>query len=179
MTNFLNIITIIDKDNLKNLWKISESINIPKDNYKWIVICDSYDVVSYNKIPKNCVFYSRQFSLVDNLNFALDTINKKNKLIYILTQDNTLHPFLWKNIKKLSNDFISFPQLTHNKELRLSGEDIGPGKTDFGNFIVRRDLIDDIRFRTDSPFIDGTFALDCFQKSKNSLFIPNPLSIKD
>ncbi len=51
----LNIITPCSRIN--NLQIISESINIPKENYRWIVVYDSLILPNSDLIPSNCEFY--------------------------------------------------------------------------------------------------------------------------
>ena len=53
---FINIITACSRPN--NLNKISESINIPKENYRWIVVHDGLDNPNGITIPNNCEFYN-------------------------------------------------------------------------------------------------------------------------
>jgi len=107
---FINIITPCSRP--KNLIKISESINIPKENYRWIVVCDSTELPEENLIPKNCeiYFHKNKESTSGNSqrNYAIDMVDKGH--IYFNDDDTILHQDLWENIKNLNNDFISFIQ---------------------------------------------------------------------
>ena len=55
---YLNIITPCSRP--ENLHKIAESINIPKDNYRWIVVCDLDELPNANLIPQNCEIYTHK-----------------------------------------------------------------------------------------------------------------------
>ena len=51
---FLNIITPCSRP--KNLYLIAESINIPKENYRWIVVFDADEIP--DEIPDICEPYT-------------------------------------------------------------------------------------------------------------------------
>ena len=89
---FLNIITPCSRPH--NLQKIYESINIPKENYRWIIVFDAKDIP--DNIP-NCEPYAIKVenSIVGNgqRNYALNLI--KTGWIYFNDDDTTIHPKLW------------------------------------------------------------------------------------
>lgn len=174
---FLNIITPCSRP--ENLLKISESINIPKENYRWILVFDSESLPTIELIPENCEYYCHKdlnsISGNSQRNFALNLI--KDGYVYFNDDDTTFHPNLWENIKDLENDFISFTQINKDGRLRLLGNRIEVGFIDSHNFIVAKELINDTFFITDRYDADGYFAKECWGKSKNHLFINKPLSV--
>lgn len=178
---FLNIITPCSRP--ENLHKISESINIPRDNYKWIVVCDMDNFPSQELIPSNCEIYLHRnpLSMVGHAqrNFALDLIETGH--VYMNDDDTCMHPDLWENISNLDSDFISFKQNNTNQTLRLSGDIIKPGYIDSHNFIVSRNAIGDLRWDIEKYDADGYFAQSVYQHvcstTNNATYITKVLSI--
>jgi hypothetical protein len=173
---FLNIITPCSRP--ENLITISKSINIPKKNYRWIVVFDGETLPDKELIPKNCEIYSHtnKNSIVGHSqrNYALDMIN--DGYIYFNDDDTVIHNKLWDNIKDLDNDFISFMQEDINGNIRLIGDKIVVGHIDSHNFIVHSSLIGNTKFIITKYDADGHFANECFRQSKNSKHINIVLS---
>jgi hypothetical protein len=173
----LNIITPCIRP--ENLHKISESINIPKNNYRWIVVFDLLELPDKKLIPDNCECYLHKDdrSVFGNgqRNFALDLVQMGH--IYFNDDDTTIHPELWDNIKYCEDDFISFKQSFINGEIRLNGDLIELTKIDSHNFITSYDLIKDIRWNLYNYNSDGVFAIDCYEKAKTKKYIDKTLSI--
>lgn len=174
---FLNIITPCSRP--ENLLTISESINIPKENYRWIVVFDMDVLPSSELIPLNCETHLHRNNLSiaghSQRNYALSLINGGH--IYSNDDDTTIHPELWDNIKNIDNDFISFSQNNKNGGLNLKGNDVKVGGIDSHNFIVSKKLIGDTTFKISVYEADGHFASECYAKSSSYLFIPKVLSI--
>jgi hypothetical protein len=174
---FLNIITPCSRP--ENLHTISKSINIPKENYRWMVVCDMNFLPPQELIPDNCEIYLHRNpqSTVGHSqrNFAIDMVNKG--YIYMNDDDTIVHPELWENIKNLDNDFISFSQSFPNGSLRLLGNHIQVGHIDSHNFIVSKELIENDRWAIDKYDADGHFATLIYSKSTNPQFINKTLSI--
>jgi hypothetical protein len=175
---FLNIITPCSRP--ENLLEISKSINIPKENYRWIVVFDSENFPDSKLIPENCESYHhKNFQSTSGnaqRNYAIDLV--KNGHIYFNDDDTLMHPELWDSIKNLSNnDFISFQQVTKDNQIRLIGDNIAVGYIDSHNFITSYEIINDTRFILNRYDADGYFAVDCFSKSKKPTYLNKVLSI--
>jgi hypothetical protein len=175
---FLNIITPCSRP--ENLIKIEDSINIPKESYRWIIVYDSEIPLDKSLIPKNAELslYKDKNSIVGHAqrNFALDLV--KEGYVYFNDDDTLLHPELWDSIKDINNvDFISFKQNHKNGDLRLIGDNINVGYIDSHNFIVKYDVIDSTKFYIDRYDADGFFAVECYKKSIYKLYINKVLSI--
>ena len=177
---FLNIITQCSRP--ENLFKISASINIPRKNYRWIVVFDSETISEdvMKMVPDNCEFFANKNpkSIVGNAqrNYALDMVTEGH--VYFNDDDTLIHPYLWKNVYDLDkNDFISFMQLTKNGKMRFLGNEVGYERTDSHNFIVDSKIIGDKRWVLDRYQADGIFAGECYKESKSFLYLPLTLSI--
>jgi hypothetical protein len=178
---FLNIITPCSRP--QNLHKISESINIPRDNYRWIVVFDS-DMLPDNKyIPENCEYYIHKniesISGNSQRNFAIDMVEEG--FVYFNDDDTIIHPNIWENIRDCDYDFISFSQQWKDGRLRLLGNNIEIGQIDSHNFLISLELIGDTRWILDKYDADGYFAKEIYNKALNLglkiEFIPKVLSI--
>lgn len=174
---FLNIITPCSRP--ENLITISRSINIPVENYRWIVVFDMETLPSSELIPSNCEIYLHKnpVSIVGNSqrNYALNIIDYGH--IYFNDDDTTIHPKLWENIKNLNNDFISFIQLDKELNIRLISDNVKVRMIDSHNFLVSKELIGDIKFELNKYEADGIFATECRKKSKSAIWLNKPLSI--
>jgi hypothetical protein len=171
----INIITPCSRP--ENLEKISESINIPSENYRWIVVFDSDHLHS---APENCESYFLKVdgSNVGNAqrNFAIDMID--DGYVYFLDDDTILHPVLWENLKEYEDkDMIVFSQIWKNGKIRLRGDRVAINHTDSGNFLVKRYVIGDLRWDLRRYDADGIFAEECFKASKSVIFLYKPCSI--
>jgi len=173
---FINIITPCSRP--ENLHIISRSINIPKSNYRWIVVFD-LEQCDENLIPDNCEYYfhKNQFSRVGNAqrNFAIDKVDFG--YLYFNDDDTTLHQDLWNTISNMNNDFIHFKQNWKNNTLRLNGDVIELERVDSHNFIVSNNIVESSRWIIDKYAADGYFAIECYNKSKNPKYINKVLSI--
>lgn len=172
---FLNIITPCSR--LKNLEIISKNINIPRDQYRWIIVFDALEIP--RNIPENCEAYACKNidSRLGNAqrNFALELINKGH--VYMNDDDTLIHFDLWDNIKNLNNDFIMFNQSYSNGESRLIGGEVRISKIDSHNFIASRDLIGDTKWFIEKYDADGYFAIECYSRCKSPIVINKSLSI--
>lgn len=173
---FLNIITACSRP--ENLLTIANSINIPKENYRWMVVFDSVTLPDSKLIPDNCEVYmhtdKKSVTGSSQRNFALELIS--DGYVYSNDDDTVIHPELWENIKDLDNDFISFDQVWTSGTHRLYGNTIKLSYVDNHNFIVHRSLIGDERFVVDRYDSDGVLAENCYNRSKSPKYIPKVLS---
>jgi hypothetical protein len=174
---YLNIITPCSRP--ENLHQISKSINIPKEDYRWIVVFDSLTLPDKSYIPDNCEYYLHKDpnSKVGNAqrNFALDLV--KTGHIYFNDDDTILHPELWDNIKDCDEDFISFKQSLISGEIRLTGKTIKVQHIDSHNFLLSNNLVGDTRWKLDVYEADGFFATECYEKVTRKKYIDKVLSI--
>ena len=168
---FLNIITpCIRPENLKI---ISEHINIPRENYRWIVIFDMDEFPDLDLIPENCEYFKLKNpnSISGNAQRNLGIDKVESGWLYFHDDDTTLHPELWENVKYLTNDFISFDQRwpVDGNHIRLTGNIIKVCHTDSNNFLVSKETVGDNRWKLDIYEADGYLAEDCFKNSKNNI----------
>jgi hypothetical protein len=172
---FLNIITPCSRPN--NLQVISESINIPKENYRWIVVFDSLEIPA--NVPNNCEAYCLKDnnSIYGNAqrNFGIDLVSKGH--VYFNDDDTIIQPTLWEEIKdKDFADFISFKQSNKDNTLRLEGIEIAINYIDSHNFITSLESINN-RWVLDRYDADAVFAIESYKNAKETLYIPKVLSV--
>lgn len=173
---YINIITPCSRP--QHLHKISESINIPKENYRWIVVFDSNELPEKDLIPENCEVYlhTNKKSIVGNSqrNFALDLVERGH--VYFNDDDTILHKDLWESVKDLDDDFIHFKQSWKNGLLRMNNDVVKVQKIDSHNFIVSKSAIGEIRWRESIYEADGYFAVECYENSKTKKKVDKVLS---
>jgi hypothetical protein len=175
---FLNIITPCSRP--ENLKAIKESINIPKRNYRWIVVFDREEIPTDFYLPKNAEYhcYKQWNSCVGHgqRNYGLSLINKGH--VYFNDDDTVIHPEFWENIKYCKEmDFISFNQANKDGSMRLNYDTPGVGFVDSHNFIVKAEVAKQKLFEVNLYYADGIYAEECFDISKKILYIPKVLSI--
>jgi hypothetical protein len=173
---FLNIITPCSRP--ENLETISKSINIPRDQYRWIVVFDLLE--KPENIPDNCEWYAvkdaKSMSGNAQRNFALNLVTHGH--IYFNDDDTIMQPNLWDEIKNEDvEDFISFIQANKDGSIRLEGDHISVGTIDSHNFVVANKIIGNTRWVLNRYDADGVFARECFEKAKTILYIDKVLSV--
>lgn len=173
---FLNIITACSRP--ENLKTIAESINIPEENYRWIIVFDSTELPDVSLIPNNCEVFTHIHpdSRVGNSqkNFGIGLAIDGH--VYFNDDDTIIHPNLWTNIKDLTEDFISFSQENKNGSLRLRGDRIEIEHIDSHNFIVSRQTIGETLWQLGTYAADGYFAIECYNKALTKKYVPLVLS---
>jgi hypothetical protein len=172
---FLNIITPCSRPD--NLQVISESINIPKENYRWLVVFDSTEIPA--NVPNNCEAYciKDNNSIYGNAqrNFGIDLVTKGH--VYFNDDDTIIQPTLWDEINdKDYADFISFKQSNKDNTLRLEGKEIAINYIDSHNFITSLESIN-TRWVLDRYDADAVFAIECYKNAVETLYIPKVLSV--
>lgn len=169
----INIITPCSR--LKNLKKIYESINIPKENYRWIVVFDK-DVLPTDLPPTvEPHLHRNPDSKVGNAqrNYGIDLVT--TGWIIFIDDDTILHQDLWSEIKDLNNDFIHFGQELKGIP-RLSGQRIMVERIDTGQFVFKKDIVKDHKFPLKVYQGDGIFAMLVSNETKDIKYIPKILS---
>jgi hypothetical protein len=172
---FLNIITPCSRP--WNLKYIYESINIPKENYRWIIVHDSFEVPNIQIEGLEMYAHENENSISGNAqrNFGLNLIEKGH--IYFNDDDTIVHPQLWKKINKLTNDFILFNQYNKNETPRLTKGLVRLNEIDSHNFIIESSLSKNIKWILNRRDADGVYAEQCFKNSKSFIYINETLSI--
>ncbi len=173
---FLNIITPCSRP--ENLEIISKSINIPRDQYRWIVVFDLLD--KPENVPDNCEWYAikdaNSMSGNAQRNFALNLVTHGH--IYFNDDDTIMQPNLWDEIKDEDDmDFISFKQANKDGSVRLEGLNVSVGTIDSHNFVTSAKCVGDTRWILNKYDADGFFARECFEKAKTTLYISKILSV--
>lgn len=170
---FLSIITPCSRPEF--LDAVSKSINIPKNNYRWIVVFDSETIPE--NIPECETYCIKDVNSVcgnAQRNLGIDLVTEG--WIYFNDDDTTMHPDLWHNIKDLDNDFISFDQVWTSGVHRLYGNIVKLSYVDSHNFILHTSLVGNERFVLSRRDADGIFAENCYNKAKNKYYINKVLS---
>jgi len=177
---FINIITPCSRP--ENLTRIKLSINIPLENFRWIIVFDAEEVPELS-IPKtdfnNTEFFAHKNpdSCCGNAqrNFALDLV--EDGYVYFQDDDTLMHPEFWESVKDLNYDFISFNQSFTNGILRLKSEIIEIGNIDSHNFLLKKSIIGETRWENENYCADGLFANTCAKKTNNIFFLDKVLSV--
>lgn len=184
--NFLYIITPCSR--MANLAKLSESINIPRRMYRWIVVVDAHQPHpdQMPKFPSNAEVYflKDKNSKVGNAqrNFALHLINSDvpdnafGKYVYFLDDDTLLHPDLYQTINELKNDFIHFNQQNPDGSHRIGGA-IKLNQVDTGSVVAKLSLIGQQRWIVNAYNGDGMFWEGVFSRAKNPVYVNKFLSV--
>ena len=172
---FINIITPCSRP--ENLNDVASSINIPKENYRWIVVFDLKNIPQSTPENAECYAHKDENSTSGNAqrNYALNLV--KQGYVYFNDDDTTIHQDLWNSVKDLNNDFISFKQVWVSGMLRLDGRNITLNNIDSHNFLVHSSLIGNVRWELNRYDADGLFAHECWKKSKSYLYINEVLSV--
>ena len=173
---YLNIITPCTR--YGNLAAIERSINIHRENFRWIVVIDGTCIPKH--LPEKCEYYAHVNPLSGagnaQRNYAIDLVEKGH--IYFNDDDTEIHPFLWRRIEGLdSHDFIHFSQINKDGSLRLKGDRVANNYVDSHNFVISRECVGDIRWELKRYDADEIFAETCYKRAKSPLFIPKVLSI--
>ena len=176
----LNIITACSRQ--KNLSTIFRSINFDLvDN--WFIVYDTSKSRSYNFMFKT---YEKIKELEcdqsgvcghPQINYALDLIT--SGFVYILDDDNLIHPNFWNILPKLDiNSIYTWDQsrnfnLSTRKESIMKGGNITKGQIDTAQFIVPIQYIDKTRWVTNERCGDFKF-ISSIHKTHKSKFVYIP-----
>jgi hypothetical protein len=177
---FINIITPCSRP--ENLMSIGLSINIPLENFKWIIVFDAEEIPELS-VPKsgfkNTEFYAHKnpngCSGNSQRNFGLDLV--EDGYVYFQDDDTLMHPEFWESVKYLNADFINFNQAFADGSIRLRSGKIEVGHIDSHNFLIKNSIIGETRWKIDDYCADGIFAETCAKKTNNLFFMDVVLSI--
>ena len=142
----INLVTPCSRP--ENLAAIAESINIPSENYRWIVVFDAPTLPDI-ELPSNAEFYAHQQdeSISGNAqrNYALSLIS--DGYVMMLDDDTILHPdnFALNNI-------------------------------DSGAFMVKKPIIGETQWSVAVYGADGLYAVEVFNRSTSQQSVDKYLS---
>lgn len=171
----INIVTPCSR--IQNLQAISESINIPKGSYKWFIVFDSDTIPDIEKgIDASFYAVKNGDSISGNSqrNAAIDLIN--DGYVLFLDDDTILHQDLWEEVNKCEEDIISWMQCLPNGRHRLNSGIYEVGCIDSGSFMVKREIIGDLRWDIGKYDADGYFAKSVARNTKSQRRIDKYLS---
>lgn len=175
----MTIITPCSRPN--NLLKLKESISFDKIN-KWIICYDTSYNRTYTHIfkdpkiieieatgPKNSCYGNHQ------RNVAIKLV--QNDYIYLLDDDNIMHPNFWNIKKEKTNDpsslIYTFDSQRKNGTTWTRGSNPRFGLIDTACFCVHTDIIKEVTWKADLYAADGLFIETLVAKNKNQFtYIP-------
>lgn len=173
----MNLTIITPCSRPENLVKMANTI---PEGVRWIVVFDMEPLpLIMAVIPSNCEYYFlKNHSMgYPQSNIGIEMV--KDGYLYFLDDDTFLHPNLIQTMESILKygtfDFIHFDQTGPSWEHRIGGV-VKKGAIDKGSFIVSRQLVGTTRFHM-PHHSDGDFAVECYKKSKNPLYIHKYLSI--
>ncbi|CAB5214158.1 Glyco_tranf_GTA_type domain containing protein [uncultured Caudovirales phage] len=172
---FINIITPCSRP--ENLEEIYKSINIPIQNYRWIVVFDKDNLPTDLPPTVEPHLHRHPDSKVGNAqrNYGLDLVD--TGWILFLDDDTILHPHFWKNIKDLNDDLIHFGQQDKDGNLRLTGARLMVEHTDVGCYLINKNIVKDHKFPLKVYQSDGIFAMLVQEETTSIKYIPKVLSV--
>jgi glycosyltransferase involved in cell wall biosynthesis len=170
---FLNIITPCSRP--ENLIKIFNSINIPKDMYRWVVVFDKDELPTNLPLTVEPHLHRNPESRNGNAQRNYGTELVTEGWILYLDDDTLLHPNLWTEIKDLDNDFIHFGQEEKGYP-RLSGRRVIVEYIDSGQFIINKKIVKEHKWPIKVYQADGIFAMLVSNETEDIKYIPKILS---
>jgi hypothetical protein len=161
---FINIVTPCVRP--ENLGAIADSINIPKNHYRWIVVFDADEIPSVG-IPANAEAHAHHvegsFAGHAQRNFANRLI--QSGYVLCLDDDTILHPDFWQAVKDCTDN-------SH----RLGVGEWQVGLIDSGSFMADRKVIGDSQWIFNRYDADGYFAQEMRAKTESIKTIEQYLS---
>lgn len=113
-------------------------------------------------------------------NLILDLIKNESDWIMSLDDDNMIHGGLLRWLKKNQNQLseysgLLFDQVHKNGSLRLIAdpEKVCVNNVDTAQFMFRRGIIEDLRFKEDEYAADGLFIQELYARHKDKFLIVN------
>ena len=181
----IHILTRCTRTN--NLLKIKDSIfkSIiwPFTETRWHILFDTSSLKDINvdileKLQNDNIilrFYKgSKGDYASNLNKEIDTINS-DEWIYVLDDDNILHENFYSEVDKIHKldpnaKGIIFSQRISSKDFsgldirKASVKNIKVGSIDNAQFLLRKDIIGDVRYRLNEYKCDGYFIEEVYNK---------------
>ena len=171
----INLVTPCSRP--ENLAAIAKSINIPPENYRWIVVFDAPTLPDI-ELPNNAELYAHQQdeSISGNAqrNYALALIN--DGYVMMLDDDTTLHSDLWSSVKGYTSDIICWKQDNKDGTHRVDAGKFALNHIDSGSFMVKRPVIGDTQWSVAVYGADGLYAVEVFTKSTSQQSVDKYLS---
>jgi hypothetical protein len=137
-------------------------------NFKWYIIgvpefwyTNKYSNTTYIHFP-----YKPNWK--NMCNYYLDMIPDEGQWVYILDDDNKMHPNFGRINKKLEDDtklFIVSQRFSKDDTRIASEENIMVSKIDMAQFCIKREIIGDLRF-WEIYRGDGYFIMEQFTRCK-------------
>jgi hypothetical protein len=174
-----NKLTIITPSyRVNNLLKIKESINFDYID-KWIIVYDGtkieegFKLFESNDKIKEYVYRGEGISGNPQRNFALDTIENEDTLLYYLDDDNIIHPNLYRLMNVIDNKKL----YTFNQYNGIKGTNIEVRKIDTAMCMIPYGLCKDVRWIHNLYEADGHYIKGCYSKNNQlHIFVDNDLS---
>jgi glycosyltransferase involved in cell wall biosynthesis len=185
----LNIITRCTRTT--KIREVFESLNKKNEkiSIKWFVL---FDLTSLVEIPTDILSFLKDKSEIrfydsDPNDFGHDMINKtldeiNSGLIYVLDDDNILHPNFLQLVEEWLENFEELDGLIFSQkiggvdftglDIRLSDdENVKVGKIDMAQFCLKRELIGDDRIPSGVYVGDGIFIQSIYENNKDKFLI--------
>lgn len=185
----LNIITRCTRTT--KIKEIFESLNKKNEkiSVKWYVL---FDLTSLVEIPTDILSFLKDKSEIrfydsDPSDYGHDMINKtldeiSDGLVYILDDDNILHPNFFDLIHNWVGDKFDFDGLIFSQKIggidftgldirEADTENVKVGKIDMAQFCLKRELIGDYRIPSNQYVGDGLFIENLFERNVDRFII--------
>ena len=171
----------------QNLLTVKESIFTDKFIIKWYIIFDTSSLENIDfSILSELNEYNISFIKGESGDYGHDLINQTidkidSGFIYILDDDNIIHPDFYSNIETDKSGVV-FNQKIGGKDFtgldirQSSPENMFVSKIDSAQFLLRRDLIGETRFKKFDYKADGYFIEEIYKRNPDDfIFIDKVL----
>jgi glycosyltransferase involved in cell wall biosynthesis len=181
----LNIITRCTRTT--KLKEIFESFDFEQKKFKinWHLL---FDIRVLSSLPTDLIVFLQDRAICkymesDPKDFGHDMINKtidniEDGLIYILDDDNIIHPEFWILLDEWSNEFDNYDGLIYSQKIggidftgqdvrTASSENVKVSKIDMAQFCLKKSLIGENRIPKGYYVGDGMFIEDLFKKESH------------
>ena len=170
MKNLYHIVTRFTRNDIRWLDNCYKSIINNDINYRWYIIGteDHVDVSKY----KNTTYlkFPSKPNWKNLCNYYLDVVPDDGQWVFILDDDNLLHPNFNQLDARIYNDtkLVILSQLYETDKVRVACEqNIMIQKIDMAQFCVKREIINDLRF-WEIYRGDGYFIMELYIRCKEN-----------